>query len=193
MKHIKRFDEVFSSLGSLVGKGAAMIASTVPKVSIVDKFFKEDRDLGKVILKHIEGMSKNYNRSGVYDETTINKSNNNWYYFIDKIFKSSNENYKIDIIKHLDFKTKDVPEYTVTISKAGVEQVQPEQRFSGREIKVRDTVGGNKRKRTYGSANTQSESERLDIDQDLARSIYEEAEYVWKNVHKNIKDDARGK
>jgi hypothetical protein len=192
MKHIKKF-EVFSSLSSLVGKGAGIISNAIPKISIIDKFFKEDRDLGKVILEHLENMSTNYNRSGAYDETTVNQANNNWYYFIDKIFKSSGEKYKIDIIKHLDYKTKNVPEYTVTISKAGITQKQYGDRLSGREIKVRDTEGGRGSKRSYGNANVQSESERLEIDQDLARRIYQTAESVWKVVHKNIKDDARGK
>jgi hypothetical protein len=193
MKHIKKFNELFSSLGSLVGKGAGIIGSVMPKVSIIDKFYKEDRDLGKVILDHIDNMPKIYNRTGVYDETTINQANNNWYYFVDKIFKNSGEKYKIDIIKHLDYKTKNVPEYTVTISKAGIKPEQVEKRLSGREIRVRDTEGGRQNKRSYSNSNIQGESERLDIDQNLAQNIYLAAESVWKEVHKNIKDDARGK
>ena len=193
MKHIKKFNELLSTLGSLVGKGSGIIGSVMPKVSIIDKFYKEDRDLGKVILEHINNMSKNYNRTGVYDETTINQANNYWYYFVDKIFKTSGDKYKIDIIKHLDYKTKNVPEYTVTIGKAGIKPEQVEKRLSGREIRVRDTEGGRQSKRSYSNSNIQPESERLDIDQNLAKNIYLAAESVWKEVHKNIKDDARGK
>lgn len=191
MKHIQKF-EVFSSLGSLVGKGAGIIGSVMPKISIIDKFFKEDRDLGKVILEHIKNMSRVYNRAGNYVPSTINKANNNWYFFIDKIFKNSPDNYKIDMIKHIDYKTKDVPEYTVTISKAGLKTDEPERLSGGSIISVRDTRGGQDNKRHYGTSNTTSPSERLDIDTGLAESIYKEAESVWKVVHKNIKDDARG-
>ena len=193
MKHIKKFNELFSTIGSLVGKGAGVINRAVPKISIVDKLYKEDRDLGKTILKHIQDMPSVYNKSGVYDETTINQSNNNWYYFIDKIFKTSGEKYKVDIIKHIDFKTKNVPEYTITLSKADITPSQYGDRLSGREIRVRDTEGGRSAKRTYAGSNVQPESERLDIDQGLAQDIYLAAESVWKSVHKNIKDDARGK
>ena len=192
MKHIKKFNEL-SSLGSLIGKGVGLISRSIPKVSILDKFNKKDRDLGKEILDHINNMSRVYNRSGAYDETTINQSNNNWYYFIDKIFKGSGEKYKVDIIKHLDYKTTNRPEYTVTISKAGIKPSQYGDRLSGREIKVRDTEGGRGAKRSYGNSNVQPESERLELDGGLAKSIYESAESVWKEVHKNIKDDARGK
>jgi hypothetical protein len=193
MQHIKRFNELFSTIGSLIGKGSALVSGITPKISILDKFNKKDRDLGKEILNHINNMSREYNRSGVYNPATINQSNNNWYYFIDKIFKGSGDNYKVDIIKHLDYKTTNRPEYTISLSKSGIESSQYSDRLSGREIRVRDTVGGKSAKRSYGNSNVQSKGERLDIDQGLASSIYNAAESVWKSVNKNIRDDARGK
>ena len=191
MKHIKKFNEL-SSLGSLIGKGAGLVSNAFSKISL-DISNKKDTDLGREILNHINNMPRVYNRSGAKDETTINQSNNNWYYFIDKIFKGSGEKYKVDIIKHLDYKTTNRPEYTVTISKAGITQTYHHDRLSGREIRVRDTVGGRGAKRSYGNANVQPESERLELGGALAKNIYEAAESVWKEVHKNIKDDARGK
>ena len=177
----------------MIGKGAGLIRNALPKVSILDRFNKKDTDLGEEILNHINNMPRAYNRSGAKDETTINQANNNWYYFIDKIFKGSGEKYKVDIIKHLDYKTTNRPEYTVTISKAGINPSQYGDRLSGREIRVRDTDGGRGAKRSYGNANVQPESERLELGGVLAKNIYEAAESVWKEVHKNIKDDARGR
>ncbi len=193
MKHIKKFNEIFSTIGSLIGKGSGLIGDVLPKTSILDKFNKKDRDLGKEILNHINNMSREYNRSGAYNPSTINQSNNNWYFFIDNIFKGSGDKYKVDIIKHLDYKTSNVPEYTVTITKTGIESTQYSDRLSGREIRVRDTVGGKYKKQSYGNANVQSKGERLDIDQGLASSIYKAAESVWNSVNKNVRDDARGK
>jgi len=193
MKHIRRFDEVFSGLGGLIGKGVGYLSRALPDVHIVDKLFKEDGDMGKAILKYLEDLPRTYNRSGDFDETTVNSDVHNWYYIMGKIFKNSGEKYKIDMIKHLDFKTKNVPEYTIAISKVGMTQRQHGDRLSGRGIKIRDTQGGMFQKKTYGGGSAHSEYERLDIDQGLAKNIYLEAESIWKDVHKNIKDDARGK
>jgi hypothetical protein len=73
MKHIKKFNEL-SSLGSLIGKGAGLVSNAFSKISL-DLSNKKDTDLGREILNHINNMPRVYNRSGVKDETTINKSN----------------------------------------------------------------------------------------------------------------------
>lgn len=193
MKHIKKFNEIFSTLGSLVGKGAGIVSKNAPKISISNKEEKKDDDLGKEILIHLTTMSTDYNRSDDYDEKTINKHSENWYYFIDSFFKNNNDKYKIDIIKHLDFKTKNTPEYTITLSKVGMTSGQYQGRLSGRGIKVRDTEGGKTQMRTYGNSNVQSSGDRLKLDPKIAKKIFSLAENIYLKVTKNVKDDARGK
>ena len=193
MKHVKSYNEIFSTIGGLLGKGSGKVNQVLPKVSITNKSDKKDNDLGDEILDHLKAMSTDYNRSGNYDEKTINKTNTNWYFFIDTVFKKSNDKYKVDIIKHIDFRTKNVPEYTVIINKVDMADNQYQNRLSGRGIKVRNTEGGKAQMKTYGSSNVQKGGERIKIDQVLAKKIFSEAENIYNLVNKNIRDDARGK
>lgn len=133
MEHIKTY-EIFSELGSLLGKGAGKLNSMLPKINIQSRGEVEDADLGREILEYLENMSRSYNRSGNFDPNTVMKVNNNWYSFTGKIFKNSQDNYKIEVIKHMDYKTKNVPEYTVTINKVTTKQ--------GRQLKSVDKRGG---------------------------------------------------
>ena len=193
MKHIRKFNEIFSTLSSLVGKGAGVAAQSIPKLSMTSEKDKKDTDLGEEILNHLNAMSTDYNRSGDYNEKTVNKLNSNWYYFIDSIFKSGGGKHKVDVIKHLDFRTKNVPEYTITISKLGITSNQYQNRLSGRSIRVRDTEGGKHDTNSYRNPNIQESSERLKISPDLAKKIFSACENIYQKVTKNTKDDARGK
>lgn len=190
MNHLKTF-EVFSLLGSLAGKAAGMVNKSLPKINYTKKSDKSDDDLAQQIYKHLQSMSTTYNRSGDYNEKSINKSSENWYYFMDKVFSNSGDLYKVDMIKHIDHKTDNSPEYTITISKSGTNS-RNAQRMSGGPFQVRDTVGGKHQLRTYTNNNIKS-STKLKVSQTLAKKIFSLAENIYSKVTKNDKDDARGK
>lgn len=186
MKHLETFEffktnELFSSIGSAIGKGAGHISNIIPKMG--DSKGK-DEDLGQSILSYLEEMSRNYNRSGNYNPQTINKASNDWYYFVGSPFKSGK--HKVDIMKHIDHKTNSNPEYTIVISKV----IQGE--YQGWSLRSND--GGRKDPNRYNQIKTDVEKgQRLNISQSLAKKIFNLSVSIYTDVTKNVKDDARGK
>ncbi len=186
MRHLKTFEsfkknEIFSTIGSAIGKGVGHISNMIPKMG--DSKGK-DEDLGQEVLSHLEEMSRNYNRSGNYNPSTINKASNDWYYFIGRIFKSGK--HKVDIMKHIDHNTKSDPEYTVIINKVNHGE------DNGWSLRSND--GGRKDPNRYNQINTDTEKgQRLNISQSLAKKIFNLSVSIYTDVTKNVKDDARGK
>lgn len=188
MNHIDNFDkfnklERFDKLGELWGKAKKKVSTTVSNYLNKNK---EDVDLGKEILEHLKKMPLDYNRSGRYDLRNVNRLSNNYLSVVDRIFSGSVYLYKVDMIKHLDFKTKSDPEYTISITKA---------KSSNSDFSLRTYDGGRKQKDDYYNSPKfdKQNSQNLIIPQSLAKEIYLLAESICKSVSKNVKDDARGK
>ena len=189
MKHIKSYNEAFSTIGGAVGKATGHVskASTFLGNKIKGSFSKEDEKLGNEIYTYLESYdNESYNSDNEYRAWRVNKSNNNWYYFIAHIFDGQ---YKVEVIKHLDFKTKNVPEHAIHISKCELDDNQKYNRLSGREISVRDNDGGYSDKNLY-FMNNFKKSERLNISDNLSKKIYDICQKIYKKYNNNSKSDA---
>jgi hypothetical protein len=187
MNHLDSFKdfgivERFEKIGDLFGKAKKSISKGVS--GIINKN-REDVDLGTEILEHLKKMSTRYNTSGNYNIRNVNKVSNNYYSLVDKVFKNSESDYKIDMMKHIDFKSSSTPEYTVVITKS---------KGNLSSFSLRTYDGGRKQKNDYNSLPEfdKQNSQRLIIPQKLAKDIYTLAESISKLVTKNVKDDARG-
>jgi hypothetical protein len=188
MKHIDNFDnfsivEKFDKLGDFWSRTKKNISKNVS--GLVNKN-KEDVDLATEILEHLKKMPLDYNFTGEYNLRNVNKLSNNYFSIVDnRIFKNSQDKYKVDFIKHIDFKTNSTPEYTISITKA---------KANHSTFSLRTYDGGRKQKDDYNNSPSfdKQNSQRLIIPQRLAKEIYELAESINKQTAKNVKDDARG-
>lgn len=113
----EKTNEIFGTFAKGIGKLAHGVSTGFSKKNKPFLQSKEDSDLGNAIRNYLKVKNDNYNSSGDYIHTNINKQASNWYYFIDKVFKDEDNYYRVDVIKHSEHATEKKEEYSVIIYK----------------------------------------------------------------------------
>jgi hypothetical protein len=150
-----------------------------------------DSDLGKQILDYLENYVSDITRAG---------DSNRFYFFSDKIFfkktKVSTGEYRIDIAMVSEEKSglhKDP--YQIFISKVEKDELSIARGGDVGVLKDYKPTGWRSRsKKPAGNIKT-SKSEgmqKLDLNNNLAKKIYDKAEDIWSKTNRNVKSTARG-
>ena len=103
------FDSIGRSVGSTIGKVKNAINNEIQ--------IPNQDDLAEQILQHLNSLSTSYNRSGNFDPNGVSSPSRDIYTFIMSFSGDSNQGYKVDVIKHIDFRTTKQPEYTIILNK----------------------------------------------------------------------------
>ena len=105
-------EDIFGRTGRFLGKvGGKLTGNSSTKIETTDN------DLAKEILNHLNSLPSDYNKSGKYKMDNVHSSQRDIYTFFMKFKRDPNQLYKIDVIRHLDYKTTKDPEYTIIINK----------------------------------------------------------------------------
>jgi len=208
MKHLESFsgfdkqNELFTTIGRMAGKLGSAIkdkvgsekekrSNTGPNSSTPEKE-NNDEDLAREIMTYLNGLSKDYNKSGRFNQFDGNGSNvtpstKDAFFFLGQPFTKDHTLYRVDMMKHIDFRTTGDPEYTVMISK--VDNVHKDRTFGGlgTGIHLRGRKGPSTR--TGGTFN---KAEVLKCSQPLAKQIWLKADEINRNRQKSNTGDARG-
>jgi hypothetical protein len=173
-----------------------------------------DSDLGKQILDYLENYVSKYKTSSKYDKKDITRAgdSNRFYFFSNKIFfkevekkdkngkvvktKVSTGEYRIDIAMVSEEKSglhKDP--YQIFISKVEKDKLSIARGGDVGVLKNYKPMGWrSKSKKPAGNIKT-SKSEgmqKLDLNNNLAKKIYDKAEDIWSKTNRNVKSTARG-
>lgn len=208
MKHLNHFNEFGANESfSTLAKGFGKVAGKV-KSAVSDKLKSRgmpagepknvDEDLANAILTHLSNISREYRSGDEYRIGEVNKIATNSYMIVDFIF--NNTKYRVDMMKHIDYKTTKDPEYTITIAKVKGQPKTPtgsNKTYGGLGSGINLRGHGTPqqpRNPTYGGIEsfTYEKSERLKCSQKLAERIYKNAEEIHRLVKGTGRGDARG-
>ena len=223
MEHLLSINEFWGDLSKFVGKVSGGLSNSMdkPRTSNPPKFIQNlrlkkysDEDLALEILEFINKLPKDYDKSGEFKLDHVNKSKEDSYFFVGRPFKRDESLYRVNIVKHLDFRNKTEynkhkidTEYTVSISsvKDDIEKTSDGSkksygglgtgiRLSG-ELKIKkdnDEQSSLSNKVNRDANKIFGESEVLKCHQKTALKIFNSAESIYKSVAKTTKGDARG-
>jgi hypothetical protein len=166
-------------------------ANTGPNASTPEKE-NNDEDLAKEIMTYLNGLSKDYNRDGKFTQfggqsSNVTPSTKDAFFFLGQPFTRDRTLYRVDMMKHIDFRTTGDPEYTVMISK--VDNVHKDRTFGGLGTGMRLSGRKGPSTRTGPSFN---KAEVLKCSQPLAKQIWLKADEINRNRQKSNTGDARG-
>jgi hypothetical protein len=144
-------NEIFTGIGRLAGRGIGAITNFLGGRSQATN--RSDNDLAREILAYVQNMPRNYNTTGQLNYRNVNKTGNTRYMFIGNPFDTlaiendpdlsrkekakkkkdvwsytvkTDNDWRIDVLKHGDYKTTNDPEYAIYISKVNGSEVRPE-------------------------------------------------------------------
>jgi ribosomal protein S13 len=150
-ENYQKHNEIFTGLGRLAGRAIGAATNFLGGKSQATN--TSDNDLAREILAYVQNMPRNYNTTGQLNYRNVNKTGNTRYMFIgnpfdtlviendkklsgkEKIEKKkdiwsytskTDNDWRIDILKHGDYKTTNDPEYAIYISKVNGGEVRPE-------------------------------------------------------------------
>jgi hypothetical protein len=107
------FDAMGRAAGNVVGKIKDRINNDSP-----NQLPNQD-DLANQILQHLNSVNTSYNRTGNFNPNGVSNPSRDIYTFIMKFKGDPHQDYKVDVIRHIDFRTNKQPEYTIVLNKIG--------------------------------------------------------------------------
>ena len=192
MKHIKHFNE-----GLATGFGALLAKISTGTNNLLGRIGKtgNDEDIADEILKFLNKMNTDYNKSTKLDKTKVSKVGDmeNYVFFGSEVemlsTKFSNnyqQEYRVDVIKAMSKEFFDDP-YRIIISKI-VEASR------GRFIGFDGTKNAGKQPMILSTPNPEDDEKmaQLDCSQQIAKKIYDKTKEIYDKTNKNTIGDARG-
>lgn len=151
-ENYQKHNEIFTGLGRLAGKAIGAATNFLSGRSQATN--RSDNDLAREILAYVQNMPRNYNTTGQLNYRNVNKTGNTRYMFIGNPFDTlaiendsklsrkekaakkkdiwsytakTDNDWRIDVLKHGDYKTTNDPEYSIYISKVNGGESRPEE------------------------------------------------------------------
>ena len=204
MKHLESFggfdkkNELFTTIGRMARKVGSLVKDKISTEkekkanSSTPENTNNDEDLAREIMEYLNGLSRDYNRSGKFNQfdgkgSNVTPSTKDAFFFLGQPFTRDHTLYRVDMMKHIDFRTTGNPEYTVMISK--VDNVHKDRTFGGLGTGIH--LRGRKGQSTRTGA-TFNKAEVLKCSQPLAKQIWLKADEINRNRQKSNAGDARG-
>lgn len=198
MRHLKKFNQlneirtISQAIGSLAGK-----LQNSFKGDYQPGRKKNDDDLAKEILEYINQLNRSYNPSTNFNIRQVNTNKENSFFVVGEPFKRTQETYLINVSKHIDHRTKNIPEYTVEIAKnkphmTNLDSDTPKERdFGGLGKGLR--LSGELKKNIQRNASPNFEkTEVLQCNQNLSKQIWIATHDLYSEVTRTQRGDARG-
>ena len=201
MKHLKTY-ETFDGLKNSINKTLDKI-----KKNKIFNFSSEthgDDDLAMQIIMWLDTVDVKY------DNKIIKKISSSHFVTFGKFFSKSKDFYKIDILKHMDFKTNNRTEYTLTLSKVKTKTDDVTYGGLGSGINLYGRKNRTNLSPNIGEMNTRDKNKALkninntdavivttDVqvlkcNQKKLKSIYDKMEQIYTTSTKTNAGDARG-